>query len=177
MRSADRLRPGLIALALAAASVFVAGCASDPVGTPLPGGPSAAVIGPAGGAVRLDGRAELIIPPGALQDPLLIAIEPAEPSAAFVASGGFGPAYRVTPPDTVLERLAEVTLFLPGAAQSDGPLGDFVLLTTSHPLSLGPQAVITLPLYRLDPVPGGLLLTARTIHLGPFQAARTPSGI
>ncbi|MFN2383308.1 MAG: hypothetical protein ABR559_03485 [Gemmatimonadota bacterium] len=158
-----------------AASLLAAACASDPVGTRLPGGASGAVIGPAGGAVGLEGQAELVIPPGALHDPLLVTIEPGEPPAAFVAAGGFGPAYRVTPPDTVLAGAAEIALFLPGAAQSDGPLGDFVLLTTSHPRSLGPQAVIVLPLYRLDPVPGGLLLTARTLHLGPFQAARTPN--
>jgi hypothetical protein len=84
----------LFRLALGLALLFVAGCGGDDGGTNPPP-PSGDEIGAEGGAVQsADSRADVVIPPGALADPVLVTVEPATSSPAGVLAEtayDFGP--------------------------------------------------------------------------------------
>jgi hypothetical protein len=162
-------------LGLAALAVLL-GCAGD--GSPLGTESEASItgiVGPDGGIVRLGNRITVVFPPGALSAPIAITIRAADPPEFLTAAGGFGPAFRIEPEGLVLDVAAEVTILVPDEVLEglppNIPPGLFLLVTSAHPLSMGPSAFWYLQVRSRASAPDGLVLTSQTLHLGPVQAA------
>ena len=164
---------GLLGLTALAALL---GCGGD--GSPLETDMKASItgiVGPGGGTVRLGDRVAVVFPPGALSVPTAITIRALDPPEFLTAAGGFGPAFQIEPDGLVLDTAADITIFVPDEVLEglppDVPPGSFLLVTSAHPLSMGPAAFWYLQVQKRASTPAGLMLTSRTSHLGPVQAA------
>jgi hypothetical protein len=115
----------------------------------------------------------VIFPPGALSAPTRVTIRVIDPPAFLTAAGGLGPAFQIDPDGLVLASAATVSVAVPGSVVAGVDLGRLLLVTSSHPLSLGPAAFQYLTAAR-SPEGSGVRLTAQTLHLGPLQPAVPP---
>ena len=80
--------------------------------------------------------------------------------AALLGCEGAGSPLGTDVPDEALEDLP--TGVLPGL---------LMLVTSAHPLSMGPSAFWYLQVQSRASAPAGLVLTSQTLHLGPVQTA------
>src|SRR5450755_91073 len=114
-RAATLVAATLVAVALAACG----GGGSDTTSPPPPAGN----VGPAGATITsADGKATLVVPPGALNTTITATLKPATPADGYVDDPQIlaGTAYKLDAPETALSVPAAFSIALPAGAAAAG---------------------------------------------------------
>ncbi|MDX1624508.1 MAG: PKD domain-containing protein [Gemmatimonadota bacterium] len=174
MRGSRVLR---LPIALLAATLLAAmacgGSSSDPAG---PGAPPAendgiATIGPEGGEVRLGSRAGVIVPAGALDDPVTISVSESPTTAVLLEAGAVGQAFRFAPAGLRFRLPVEVFLRVSDEALAGAAIDRVVLVSTAA----AGEGVEELEVLARRSLAGGTEVHARAHHFSVLSAAVPPA--
>lgn len=124
----------------------------------------------AGGTVALEGRANVVVPPGALTTEITITIETAATPANLAARGAIGQAYRYGPNGQLFGVPVTVSIFLPSDALGTTPLDQLTLLSTGGAAG---NAVETLTEIQRQAAAGGVNIIGKTTHFSVIVPAVT----
>ncbi|HUP00722.1 MAG TPA: PKD domain-containing protein [Gemmatimonadota bacterium] len=162
---------GALAALLFAALLACGDTSAPPTGTPPAADDGTGTVTPAGGTVTLGTEVGVIVPAGAVAEPVTITIERVATPAVLQGSGAIGQAYRFSPAGQLFAAPVEVFVFVPQAALTEIDPNSVALDLTVDPSGApAPAGVERLAAIRREAVSGGVKVHGATSHFSIISA-------